>query len=253
MSQCSASACSRAQAITAVRSSPYAGPWPASYSSTRAAPRSRSRAAPMLFPRAACVRPTQTCARPCHKSRSSSGPAFQRASNTSCAANGRPSCTSLRARLTVSTGGSTSSGTGSTPGAPYGRGRPSASRGRPCRGRPASSRSRPRTSVTAGTEPRGPEQVPSSFIHGTSGPLSIGNGNEAEDHVGWSRGASFRCLSARAPTRRTFTDKQQPRSGNRWLWPPTWTRRVNFDAPRTRTVDGCDDESRRRGAVDDLA
>src|SRR5674476_885050 len=108
-------ACAREHAMIAIRSSPYAGPWPASYSSTRAAPRSRSWAAPTLLPRAACVRPTQTCARPCHKSRSSSGPAFQRASKTSCAANGRPSCTSPRAKLTVSTGGSAPSGTGSTP------------------------------------------------------------------------------------------------------------------------------------------
>lgn len=118
MSQLPAAACSRAHATTAVRSRPYAGPWRASYSSTRAAPRSRSRAAPMLLPRAACVRPTQTWARPCHRSRSSAGPAFQRASKTSCAANGRPSCTSLRAKLTVSCGGSGSSGTGSTPAAP---------------------------------------------------------------------------------------------------------------------------------------
>jgi len=43
---------------------------------------------------------------------------FQRASKTSCAANGWPPYTSLRAKLTVSTGGSASSGTGSTPAAP---------------------------------------------------------------------------------------------------------------------------------------
>ena len=53
--------------------------------------------APTLLPRAPWVRPTQICAKPCHKPLSSSGPAFQRASNTSCAANGLPSCTSLRA------------------------------------------------------------------------------------------------------------------------------------------------------------
>src|SRR5665647_1896066 len=107
--------CSRAQVTTEVRSSPYVEPSPESYSSSRATPRSRSRTAPALFPRAACVRATQIWARPCHKSRSSPGPAFQRASRTSCAAKGLPSRTNLRATAKVCDGGSGSSETGSTP------------------------------------------------------------------------------------------------------------------------------------------
>src|SRR5665647_2235632 len=107
--------CSRAQVTTAVRSSPYLEPLPESYCSSRATPRSRSRTAPALFPRAACVRPTQIWARPCHKSRSSPGPAFQRASRTSCAAKGLPSRTKSRARSKVCDGGSGFSETGSTP------------------------------------------------------------------------------------------------------------------------------------------
>jgi len=166
--------------MTAARSSPYVGPLPASYCSTRAVPRSRSRAAPVLLPRAACVRPTQICARPCHRSRSSGGPAFQRASRTSCAANGWPSCTRLRAKVTVSTGGSGSSETGPTPTAPWGRGRPRASRGRPCRGRPESSRSRPGLPVTSDADLPSPQQIPSPFIHGRRGPLSNGKGKGSE-------------------------------------------------------------------------
>src|SRR5665811_2345941 len=49
MSQCSAAACSRAHAMIAIRSSPYAGPWPASYSSTRAAAEAGLAASLVLF------------------------------------------------------------------------------------------------------------------------------------------------------------------------------------------------------------
>jgi len=72
-----------------------------------------------------------------------------------------------------------------------GQRRPRASRGRACRGRPASSRSRPRSPVTAGTDPRGSEQV-HSFIHRRSGSLTIGDGGEPEDHISRPGVASLR-------------------------------------------------------------
>ena len=67
------------------------------------------------LPRSAWVMPTHNWASPCrHNSRSSAGPAFQRASNTSWAENGLPSASNSCAAEIVSTGGSGSSGTGST-------------------------------------------------------------------------------------------------------------------------------------------
>ena len=60
----------RAQSTTAARSRPYVGP---PYAVSRAAPRSTSRCAPTSLPRSECVSPTQSCASPCHRSRSSAG------------------------------------------------------------------------------------------------------------------------------------------------------------------------------------
>ena len=70
--------------------------------------------------------PTHSWASPCHNSRSVAGPAFQRASYTSWAENGRPSANNSCAAEIVSNGGN-GSGTGSTPTLPYGKGRPSRS------------------------------------------------------------------------------------------------------------------------------
>ena len=85
------------------------------YRASRPPPRSTSRRGPTSLPRRAWVRPTQICARPCHRSRSCSGAAFQRASSTSWAENGRPCASSDLAAAIVSCGGSGSSDTGSTP------------------------------------------------------------------------------------------------------------------------------------------
>ncbi len=82
-----ASACARAARATAAASTSYDGP---ANVSSRPAPRRSSRAPPTGLPRCRWVSPTQTCASPCHRSRSSAGAAFQRASSTSCAKNGRP-------------------------------------------------------------------------------------------------------------------------------------------------------------------
>ena len=60
------------------------------YPLTAPAPRRSRAAAPVAFPRCACVRPTATWARPCHRSRSAGSAAFHDASSTSCARNGRP-------------------------------------------------------------------------------------------------------------------------------------------------------------------
>jgi hypothetical protein len=110
-----------------------------------------SREAPTALPRAWWVKPTHNWARPCHSSRSSSGHDFHRTSRASCAAKGRPSSSRLRAYASVASGDRGSSEMGSTPVAPYGRGRPSASRGRACCAFPCSFRSRsPPTSALCG-------------------------------------------------------------------------------------------------------
>ncbi len=132
----------RAHSMIASRSAPWVRRPVAAYVASLVLARSASRSAPAWLPRAAWVIATQTCAKPCHRSRSSGGPAFQRASRTSWAANGRPAATSSRAVLNVSSGGSGSSDTGSTPSLPYGKGRPSPSRGLAWRARPRASRSR---------------------------------------------------------------------------------------------------------------
>ena len=89
--------CRRACSATAAGSTPWAKRPVAANASSLPAARSNSRSAPTWLPRAAWVRATQICASPCHRSRSSTGPAFHLASRTSCAANGRPASTSCRA------------------------------------------------------------------------------------------------------------------------------------------------------------
>ena len=117
------------------RSSPK---WDRSCCSTARAGRCRGRAAGAARVSAPRVGQTdEICARPCHRSRSCSGPAFHRASSTSSPEKGGPPRPVTRAAASVSSGGSGSSETGSTPASPYGRGRPRASRGRACRARPA--------------------------------------------------------------------------------------------------------------------
>src|SRR4051794_9631710 len=107
------------------------------------APRRSRVTAPVRLPRAACVRPTASCARPRHSCRSAAGADFQESSSTSWAWNGRAASSSRCASVSASSGVRTwPSVARSSPGAPYGSGRPSASRGRALRARPARSRSR---------------------------------------------------------------------------------------------------------------
>ncbi len=94
---------------------------------TAPAPRRSSRAPPVVFPRAAWVSPTASCASPRQSVRSPSGPDFQASSKTSCAWNGFPASNSACASVTVSSGlRTTPSGCRSTPSAPC-RQRPSQS------------------------------------------------------------------------------------------------------------------------------
>ncbi len=110
------------------------------------APRRSSVAAPRALPRRACVSPTASCARPCHRSRSAGGAAFHAASRTSCAWNGQPSVEQLlgdgeRLRRAAAQGRRRPAA-----GRPrsWAAGVPSPSRGLAFRARPAASRSRPR-------------------------------------------------------------------------------------------------------------
>lgn len=111
-------------------------------SASAAAPRRSSRAPPVTLPRAAWVSPTASWASPRHNSRSATGPDFHASSKTSWAWNGIPASSSRCASRTVSSGARTTpSGCRSTPGDPYGKGRPSPSRGRALCARPSVSRS----------------------------------------------------------------------------------------------------------------